>query len=284
MNDALYWVNGRPAGQISAADRAVQYGDGLFETLRVRASRAEFLERHIRRLAAGCERLQLPTLDRRLVRQELTELAARQGDAVVKLIVSRGPGGRGYRFFPGQEVTRIVSVHPLPGGLSASAQAGVRVRVCATRLADQPLLAGIKHLNRLEQVLARAEWTDAAIAEGLMLNYSEQLIEGTMSNVFMVRDDVLLTPELANCGVAGVMRSVILDLAKELGVRTQVCRLGLHDTAAAREVFLCNSLIGIWPVVSIDGVGSFEAGHLTRRLQAALHDYDRAGDGNWYLS
>jgi 4-amino-4-deoxychorismate lyase len=282
MKDAISWVNGRRSSSVEVSERAVQYGDGLFETIRIRGSKPEFLQRHLKRLVAGCGRLKFPAVDWDEVESELRSLAVEHKDAVAKLILSRRCAGRGYRLTPDQEATRIVSVYPLPQWPSNPAGSGIRVRICDARLSAQPLLAGIKHLNRLEQVLARAEWDNAAIAEGLMLNDSDRIIEGTMTNVFIVSNQVLVTPDLSSCGVAGVMRSVILDLAKDLGIETQLRSVSLADTLAAQEVLVCNSLIGIWPVVAIDRVGSFECGPMTRRLQAALSECDKAADGDWY--
>lgn len=284
MNDTQSWVNGLAGALVDVSERALQYGDGLFETIRIHHSEPEFLERHIKRLMAGCERLKFPAMDWSLVRHELKELAAQHDDAVLKLILSRRCVGRGYGPFSGQAVTRIASVQPLPEWPANPGHRGIRVRICDVRLAVQPLLGGIKHLNRLEQVLARAEWDDPAIAEGLMLSGSDRLVEGTMSNVFLLANQVLITPDLSKCGVAGVMRSVILDLAESLGIDTEIRSISLDDVKTAREVFVCNSLIGIWPVVSIDDFGAFDSGSITRQLQAALAECDKAGDGNWYSS
>ncbi|MEN8801813.1 MAG: aminodeoxychorismate lyase [Thiogranum sp.] len=284
MKGMLSWVNGQAEARVDVFERALQYGDGLFETIRIHRSGPEFLQRHIRRLKAGCERLKFPGMDWSLVSHEVEELAARRDNMVLKLILSRRSAGRGYGPLSGQGVTRIVSLQPLPEWPADRTHSGVRVRICNTRLAVQPLLAGIKHLNRLEQVLARAEWNDPVIAEGLMLSDCEGVIEGTMSNVFIVTNRVLITPDLSKCGVAGIMRSVILDLAEGLGIETEIRPISLDDVKAAREIFVCNSLIGVWPVVSIDGLGSFDSGPITRQLQVTLAECDKAGDGYWYAS
>lgn len=282
MSETQYWINGRPGAQLDAADRAVQYGDGVFETLRIHNAAAEYPELHLQRLRAGCERLGFPAVDWQALRQELDARVAQCDAHVVKVILSRGAAGRGYRPAPDSGVTRIISIHPLPAQRNISG--GVRVRLCKTRLAHQPLLAGIKHLNRLEQVLARAEWDDAETAEGLMLDYDNNLVEGVMSNVFLVKDAVLITPELSGCGVAGVMRSVILDLAETLGISTQVRRVALHELQTAGEIFVCNSLIGIWPVTGIEATGSYATGPVTRQLQAALEHNRQTDNRNWRMT
>jgi 4-amino-4-deoxychorismate lyase len=282
MTGPLYWVNGDRQATLPLDDRAILYGDGLFETLRIRAAKAEFLDRHLQRLAAGCKRLCFPDLDWQSLRDEIGLCAAQRDDGVLKLIVSRGSGGRGYRIDPAASVTRIVSILPLPEWPAHPSIDGIRARICQTPLAIQPLLAGIKHLNRLEQVLARAEWHDPAVAEGLMLAPDGRLVEGTMSNVFLVHDGVLKTPELSQCGIAGVMRSVVLDCAKVLGLGPRIETLTLEDVGSAQEMFVCNSLIGIWPLVAIDDVYTFEVGPVTRRLQTTLETAGESAQGQWY--
>jgi 4-amino-4-deoxychorismate lyase len=160
-------------------------------------------------------------------------------------------------------------LHDWPDLPLACARQGVAVRMCDMRLGHNPRLAGIKHLNRLEQVLARQEWDDTGIMEGLLLDSGNNLVEGTMSNLFLVRDGVLLTPDLQRCGVAGIMRSQLLALADQLSINTEVCQLGMADLQAAEEVFICNSLIGIWPVISIDD-RKYTRGIITSRLQDLL--------------
>ncbi len=127
------------------------------------------------------------------------------------------------------------------------------MRVCATRLGDSPALAGLKHLNRLEQVLARAEWDDPEIAEGLMLNSSGHVVEGTMTNLFLLREGALITPELSRCGVVGVMRGVVMDAARKKGIPVVERTLALQELASANAIFVTNSLIGIWPVRELEG-------------------------------
>ncbi len=280
MSDANYWIDGEPATGLDPGERIVQYGDGLFETLCVRQAVPEYLARHLCRLRVGCERLQLSFHDWPELAAQIGQLAGQINDGVIKVILGRRCAGRGYRF-GASATTCIVSSHPLPDWPAHNATAGVRTRWCALRLGVQPALAGIKHLNRLEQVLARAEWRQE-YAEGLLLDCNERLIEGTMSNLFVVREGVLLTPRLESCGVAGVMRSVLIDLAAQLGIEVRRQTLRVTDLQCAQEVFVCNSLIGIWPVIEIGSQHRFAAGKLTRRLQQALRHDDKSGRGDWY--
>lgn len=281
MSQDRYWIDGLPAALLNPAARAVHYGDGVFETIRVRDGIPEYLERHRLRLQAGAERLQLAFSDWSGLEAELQQRAGELCHGVIKVILSREGGSRGYRISADQGVICIVSTHPLPVYPREYTNQGVRVRICDLRLGLQPRLAGIKHLNRLEQVMARAEW-EQQYAEGLLLDCQERLVGGTMSNLFIVRDGDVYTPPLDNCGVAGTMRSVLLDLAVASGLRVSRQALTLRDLESAQEVFLCNSLIGIWPVVSIVDQLEFVVGPLTQGLQRALVGQGQTGAGDWY--
>jgi len=266
-----HWVDGVADAPLDPGDRALHYGDGLFETLAVSEGRPRHLARHLARLAAGLARLGIPA-DPAPWGEELTAAAAQApgGRGVLKLVVSRGSGGRGYAPPEAPIPRRFLFLHPWPAGVEAGRRQGVAVRWCRTRLAEQPALAGLKHLNRLEQVLARAEWRDPAIAEGLLCDVSGRVVEGTRSNLFLVRDGALLTPRLDRCGVAGVMRALVLETAATLGLEAQVVTLRPEDVTAADELFLSNSVIGLWPVRCLDDRSYPAPGPVTRRLQEAL--------------
>jgi 4-amino-4-deoxychorismate lyase len=246
-------VNGRRDDNVAAADRGLHYGDGLFETLAVAHGRPQLWERHMRRLAIGCERLGLDSPAPSLLLKECRQVAAGRRRGVLKMILTRGIGGRGYRPPESAATTRVIAWYPPPVYPSDWWTRGVRVRHCRTRLGLNPMLAGIKHLNRLEQVLARQEWSDDGIAEGLMCDAGGRVIEGTMSNLFVILDDALWTPSLARCGVAGVMREAIMDAAKRLGMPVHCADIPVDRIAAAEALFLSNSLIGLLPVREIDG-------------------------------
>ncbi|MDX5372641.1 MAG: aminodeoxychorismate lyase [Pseudomonadaceae bacterium] len=264
----LSWVDGRPAAELPLGDRGLAYGDGLFETIAVRRGRAVLLPRHLARLAEGLRRLAID-LDLAELEAELRAFCAVLGEGVAKLMVTRGDGLRGYAPPQPTQPRRILLGNPLPNYPMEHAEQGVRLFPCATRLAEQPLLAGLKHLNRLEQVLARGEWQDASFAEGLMRDVSGRVIEGVFSNLFLVRDAVLLTPELTRCGVAGVMRAEIIEQATRQGIALRVRDIGYDELLAADEVFLCNGLYGIWPVRELQG-RDWPVGALTRKLQALV--------------
>ncbi len=250
-----YLINGEPGAAVPAADRGLQYGDGLFETVAVIAGQPRLWDRHLARLQSGAARLGIACPDEVTLRRDAERLSRGMvGDAVLKIVVTRGQGGRGYRPRVDTPPTRILSIHSYPEYPSTRWTTGVDVRLCATRLSEQPALAGIKHLNRLEQVIARGEWEDESVAEGLMLDQNDRVIEGTFTNLFALRAGRLYTADLARCGVAGVMRQAILDYCEAQGLPLRlVPGLSLGELEAAEEVFLSNSLIGVWPVRAIDG-------------------------------
>ena len=271
-------VNGKHGDLLSVTDRGLAYGDGLFETIAVHGGKPQLLDLHWQRLAQGCDRLRIPMPDLSCLQQDLDILLAdaatsNASGCVIKVIITRGSGGRGYRIPDEIEVTRIAMRMDWPYGDDTQAD-GIQCIVCNTRLSPQPALAGVKHLNRLEQVLARSEWTDDKIAEGLMLCNRGNIIEGTMSNVFFVnRDSVLMTPDLSACGIAGVKRENVLRLAKEAGMQVVISDIDQSRLAEFDEVFVTNSLIGIWPVTAIDEM-IYDIGPVTRKLQRLLANND----------
>ena len=262
-------INGAAAGELDARDRGLHYGDGVFTTLRVHRGEAVLWEQHAARLVTGCRHLSIAPPDSALLYSEAQRVCAGASRGVLKIIITRGSGGRGYRLPQPAHPTRIVTLHPWPDFPAAHWSEGVRVRVNAMRLGRNPALAGIKHLNRLEQVLARAEWDDPAIAEGLMLDEKDQVIEATAANVFVVRDGAVLTPTLHECGVAGVMRALIMELAQAVGLPVRECALSLDAARDAQEMFLTNSVIGVWPVRELDTI-SKSIGPTTRRIATLL--------------
>ncbi len=238
------WINGRSATRIDCRDRGLQYGDGVFETMRLRRGRIRLLDYHLDRLFAGCARLQMAAPAAAVLRRELQRAAQGRGEGVLKLIVTRGASpARGYRPTGREKCTRILSRHPLPP--AARAAAPVRVRLCAAPLGLNPDLAGLKTLNRLESVMARSEWHDPRIWEGLMQDTGQNLVCGTMSNLFLRQGSTLVTPLIDRCGVAGVMRRWILATAGDLRLRAVERRIRWRDLRAADEVFMSNAVVGV---------------------------------------
>ena len=266
-------VNGSPQEEIELSDRGFQYGDGLFETIAVKNGHPCFIDRHLTRLNAGCRRLLIPAHDHALLHGEALSLCKNFHSAVVKIIITRGSGGRGYRQPETINPTRVLSIHPYPSYPSSYKAHGIAVRLCETRLGLNPTLAGIKHLNRLEQVLARAEWSNLNIQEGIMLDLNDHVIEGTMTNIFYVKNHTLYTSPLHYSGVAGIMRDIIIEIANSHGYALCVQNFKERELLSADEAFVCNSIIGIWPIKSINST-QFEIGLITRQLQYMLSKYE----------
>jgi 4-amino-4-deoxychorismate lyase len=270
-------VNGLESVQVSALERGLHYGDGLFETIACVAGRARYLSLHLARLERGCARLGIPVGHAEALRPEIEALAARVPRAIVKVLLTRGPAlERGYRVTGAEQATRVTLRYRWAEEDPAAARAGVRVRIGALRLAENPHLAGLKHLNRLEQVLARQEWTDPGIAEALMFSVSGNLISAVMSNVFLVQAGRLRTPKVDRCGVAGVMREVVMREARRLDLALEETLLTADDLKEATEVFLTSSLTGIRPVSGLEH-RAFTPGPVTRALQQRIAALSAAG-------
>ena len=244
-------INGRELDQVAILDRGFQYGDGLFETIYIAGGEPEFWQQHLERLTNGCHQLNITMPEITVLRNEAERLSGGISEGVLKIIITRGQGGRGYAAHE-TKTTRVLAVFPAPQYPKENWSRGVNVRICSTRLGLNPALAGIKHLNRLEQVLARAEWNSSHIDEGLMLDIDDNIIEGTMSNVFSVIKGELYTPELSQCGVKGIMRGEVIKIAKQAGLALHETRLSLDDLYRSEELFLCNSVIGVWPVYQLE--------------------------------
>jgi 4-amino-4-deoxychorismate lyase len=270
MRPEVVRVNGEATESVSALERGLHYGDGLFETIACLDGRPCLLDRHLERLTAGCARLGIVVAEPGPIAQEVRELARDRPRAIVKVLLTRGPASaRGYATRGDEQPTRVTLRYAWPEDDPDLRENGVRVRIASVRLGENAALAGLKHCNRLEQVLARREWSDPQIGEALMFSSSGQLVSATMSNVFLVQDATLLTPSVDRCGVAGVMRAEVLTAAAAADISALVRPLDAQDLARAGEVFLTSALIGIRPVREIAG-RPLVVGPLTRRLQEQL--------------
>jgi 4-amino-4-deoxychorismate lyase len=261
-------VNGEISVFVDTTNRGLNYGDGIFETLVVHSGRPRRWQAHMDRLGDGCERLGLVMPPQAILLREVQTVSAGLSNAVVKIVLTREAGQRGYMPAENAACTRIVSAHAFPEGTSAMARKGIKTRICELRLAIQPALGGIKHLNRLEQVLASAELRETGLAEGILLDQEDHVISAIAANIFLVMDDRLLTPRLDRCGVRGVLRSQIL---LGFGARCEQRRILVDMLQEADEVFICNTVRGIVPVTAIDS-HSYEIGPVTRELQSWLLD------------
>ena len=238
---------------ISVHDRGLLYGDGVFRTLLLRNGQVRQWHRHYARLLKDCNTINLPCPPESLFNDELNLLTQNVQNGIIKITMTRGVAQRGYKPSRHPVVTRILSLNSLPVFPDAATKSGVRLHLCKLRLARQPRLAGAKHLNRLENILAAAEWDDPEIAEGLLLDESGYVVEGVRSNVFMVKDGSLITPDLSQCGVAGVTRERVIEWAAQQGMPCKIANVSLDDLLQADEIFLVNTVIGLWFVREIPG-------------------------------
>ena len=262
-------INGSPSSAVPINDRGLAYGDGVFETIRVNKTPVLFSQ-HLSRLMRGLGVLDIP-FDRPILEDVISRYLQHRGQGIFKIIVTRGVGGRGYESLPNPEPNRILSWHPLPEYPPTYFSKGVSVYACKTVLAQNPSLAGIKHLNRLEQVLARNEWGQENYQEGIVCDLQGNAIEAVFSNLWVVNDGCLMTPRLDMSGVAGVMREWLLQELPIHGVKVKEVTLPSRELSSMDEVFLSNSVFGIWPVKQYNGA-SWSPGVITTLCQKLVQD------------
>ncbi|MDP4158019.1 MAG: aminodeoxychorismate lyase, partial [Bacillota bacterium] len=243
MTSRIY-SGGRRVGALDPRDRGLAYGDGVFETILVHGGKPVWWDAHLQRLLRGCDVLGIVAPDRDFLRAESDAMIDGCARGVLKLIVTRGIGERGYAPPIHASPTVVLSLADAP---APPPRDGLVLRWCDTALAIQPKLAGIKHLNRLEQVLARAEWTDAAVHEGLQCDTAGRVVGATSANLFILRDGRWLTPPMADCGIAGNCRGWILQHVPA-AMEAQLTRA---EVESADALVLCNAVRGILPVAAL---------------------------------
>jgi 4-amino-4-deoxychorismate lyase len=261
-------LNGKPLAEVLALHRGLQYGDGVFRTCMVHEATVVDLEHQCRKAVADAARLGMIAVDGEALRQEAAALARGHAQGVLKMLLLRAGKERGYRS-SADVADRLLCAYPAPALPPRGWDEGVSVFRSPFRLATQPLLAGIKHLNRLEQVLACRDWEEGA-DEALVSDAEGRPVSGTRTNLFWVRGGALHTPELARCGVSGRMRERVLAAAAAAGIACHAGDYEWDDVGGADEVFLTNSLVGIWPVRSLGGRSLRAPGSVTRQLAARI--------------
>ena len=264
----ITYINGTKRDTISVSDRGLNYGDGLFETILSCRKTIPLWSFHYQRLESGCRRLKIPAPLEKSLLDLINPHLDQNIHQIIKIIVTRGPGQQGYRSNSLTESTTIIRISKRVFRPPAYWSEGVAVFCCATRLAKQPILAGIKHLNRLEQVMASMELGDE-YQEGLMCTSDQYVIEATSHNLFFVKNGQILTTDLSSAGVAGVMRQYVIELASKLDMPVYSQQIPLSDIIHMDEIFLTNSIDGIWPVKRIDE-NSMTVGPVTRDLQTRV--------------
>jgi 4-amino-4-deoxychorismate lyase len=249
MVDCL--VNGQPTGALGAADRGLRFGDGVFETIAIVDHQPALYTQHIERLHRGCLQLGIDPSVVESLSRDLADLALPEF-GVLRVTVTRGEGGAGYALPAKPHPTRILQCKPVPDRPAYWWHDGIRCRWCETRLARQPRLAGIKHLNRLEQVLARAEWDDPDIHEGLMMDTEGDLAEATAANILLEQAGVVVIPTPISAGVAGVMQGWLVEQMKRRGIPYEARVIPGDALGPDTSVMLCNSLLGVVAVAQLE--------------------------------
>ena len=257
-------INGIASDYLTINDRSIHYGDGLFETLLCDNNKLYYWSQHYQRLQASAERLKIACPQEQVLLDDITKLleinkpgAKSEEACAIKLIVSRGSGERGYKFTRNITASRFVLLSALETDYSSLLSHQLlsgELFICKQQVSINENLAGLKHLNRLENVMARNEWNDKAknnFIDGLMLNANQHVIEGTMSNLFAIKDKQLFTPELSLSGVNGIMREIIIALARKSNIKTSLINLTLDDLTAMDELFISNSLIAMKSVTKL---------------------------------
>lgn len=241
-------INGQRQTLLNVQDRATQFGDGCFTTARILRGELQFSADHIARLQQGCRALLIDNVDWHALQQEIAVLCAQHDSGVLKAVISRGVGGRGYSPDGTVAATRILSVSPYPQHYVQWRERGIHLVTSPIQLGKNPALAGIKHLNRLEQVLIRAHLDPTSGDEALVCDSDGMLVECCAANLFWRKDRQVFTPELRYAGVDGTMRQRILRLLAQYGWDCQQVREPLSSLADASEVLVCNALMPIIPV------------------------------------
>jgi len=250
MELPVVYVNGLRSEQISVYDRAFQYGDGLFETFAVTDGKPALLDLHLQRLRTGLSRLGFPEFPIQPLVDDIKDKSKRFDSAVLKLVITRGESHRGYLPSITTKVNILLAFSENHNGMTIGP--AVSLCFCDTRLGINPLLAGIKHLNRLEQVLANKECLDRGYEDGLVSDIDGNIIEATSANLFLWKQTRLITPDLQRCGINGVARQLIIQIADKIGIPMEIQAITKSDCENADALFLSNSLKGITPVKSLE--------------------------------
>ncbi|MDC9597863.1 aminodeoxychorismate lyase [Xenorhabdus anantnagensis] len=265
-----YWINGNQCDHLPVNDRAVQFGDGCFTTIRVEQGLPALLPLHIKRLQKGVEKLFMPALDWFQLETHIKQVVKGCESGVLKVILSRGTGGRGYSFDDTIKPTQILSLSSYPERYIAQRQKGASLVLSPIPMGINPYLAGIKHLNRLEQVLIKQFIEQSKADEALVLDSDGLLIECCTANIFWRKGKSVYTPDISQCGVEGVMRQKIIELLAESDYNLLCVMRYPEALAHADEVLICNSLM---PVVPVDQIQAHENQPAWKYQSRELHEY-----------
>ena len=262
----MFWVNGKQVETVELSDRSFQYGDGCFTTMLTLTGQIQNWPLHIERMQACLDLLDISAPDWTVIKKWLDNAARPDKFAGLKLHISRGSGGRGYNPAGVSAPTVTISDFVFPEHYHQWREHGVELGICKHKIGLNPLLAGHKHNNRLEQVLLRAEIGQLGYQDGVVCDIHDNVVETTMANLFWVKGHTLYTPGMEMCGVAGVIRRMIIQDAQARGLKVLTGEFKLDNLGNADEVFMTNSVLGVAPVIKI-GQSEFKIGPVTRQYQ-----------------
>lgn len=238
------WVNGLQQNAIEIENRGLAYGDGIFTTAKILHGHIQYLTAHIERLVFGCQTLGISAPSTQQLTEQLSNIGKNYSLAVLKVVIIAGKGGRGYARSPANAYDLIVMVHDYPNHYDALAKQGIHLGISQQQLGINPMLSGLKHLNRLEQVLLRQELATTHYDDLLVANVFDEVIEVTSANVFVFLAGKLFTPDVSLSGVNGIMRQTILSYFPQAEIK----KLTIDDMQQAQAMFICNCVMGVVPV------------------------------------
>jgi 4-amino-4-deoxychorismate lyase len=244
----MYWINGQQHDAIAVSDRGLQFGDGCFTTARIVDGKIDLLAWHIERMQQAAQRLMLPTVDWLALEREMIHAAESISLGVVKAILTRGSGGRGYSPAGCEHPTRIISRSAYPQHYLSWREQGITLALSPIPLSRNPLLAGLKHLNRLEQVLIRTHLDQTSADEALVLDTEGYLVECCAANLFWRKGKTVFTPDLSQSGVTGLMRRRVIELLSGTEYLLREVSEPLTTLADADELLVSNALLPLLPV------------------------------------
>lgn len=275
-------VNNIFTDQISVYDRGLSYGDGFFETMfwknapNTSTNKVEFWDRHIMRIKDSCNLLNIKFPQEEMLFKYKEKILSKAQEnkyksGVLKIIITRGVGGRGYKYEENMTPTIIFQVSPKPSLSKIIYKNGVDVIFCKKSITRNENLSGYKHLNRLDSVLSRSEWNDPKIFEGIFLDKRENIIEGTMTNIFMLKKNTIYTPSINDSGIKGIMRQIVIEKCKNFFDEIVIDKIPKKEFLSSDSIFLTNSILKILPIRKIENL-EFKINKKIKEIMADLQD------------
>ncbi|EPE37642.1 Aminodeoxychorismate lyase [Candidatus Photodesmus katoptron] len=266
----MHWVNGKLSSSISVMDRSFQYGDGCFTTMLVFEGKIQHWDMHVKRMEECLHFLNIALPNWEKVYKWLMEARLKNRKSGLKLHITRGKGHFGYNS-QGIESPNITISHFLvPNHYKRLIRYGLELGVCNQNLGINPLLAGYKHNNRLEQVLLKLEINRLGLFDAIVLDIKKNLIETTIANLFWVKNNIIYTPSLENAGVNGITRQLVIQFSSSKNLKLIIDNFQFQCLDDAEEIFITNSILGVVPVIKIISK-HYNIGKVTRYFQERLN-------------